>query len=141
MNTIKSMINFLIREKVRIISMVFIIFFSRFFSEDRNASDSKVLFVRLTAMYGLLLPVLIIVTLQIGHFSTRWLAPLYFLVPLALFSTVDLDDVKNRLKYLGYISSFLVVGLLCVRILFGFVPDITGKPERLHVPFRRYLNR
>jgi|GEM_PF-1751663 len=116
--------------------LLFIIFFFPFLSKNLKTLDAKVRFIRWVALYGLLLPIVVIFILQTGHFSTRWLAPIYFIIPLAAFSFLRLDGGNNRLKYFGGLCASMGLVVLFIRIIVGFMPDVTGKTERIHIPFK-----
>ena len=115
--------------------LVFMLFFFPFLSRNVKTLDPKIRFIRWATLYGLLLPIGVIIILQTGQFSTRWLAPIYFLVPLTAFSFISLNGKRNRLKYFGGLCASLAFGVLIIRIIIGFMPDITGKTERIHIPF------
>lgn len=102
----------------------------------RNQSRSRLRLFQYLSMYGLTIPLLIIPVLKTGHFSERWLAPLLFSLPLAVFSVVDIRAHTRRFKLLGYLCVFIAVTVLAARLFIGFFPDLTGKVERIHTPFR-----
>jgi 4-amino-4-deoxy-L-arabinose transferase-like glycosyltransferase len=86
--------------------------------------------------YGLSLPLFVIVVLRTGHFSERWLAPLLFCVPLAMFSRIEPEPDNTRVKALGYLALIVAVSVFLARSFIGFFPDDAGKVERIHTPFR-----
>ena len=87
------------------------------------------------SFYGLTLPILIILVLRTGHFSERWLSPLLFCLPLAVFSEINIQLNNRRFKLLGYLCIFIAVVILAARSFYGFFPDFSGKVERIHTPF------
>ena len=102
----------------------------------RNQSQSHLRLFHYLSLYGLTIPLLIIPVLRTGHFSERWLAPLLFSLPLAVFSGVNMPSNNRRIKLLVYLCVFIAVAVLTVRSFIGFFPDISGKVERIHTPFR-----
>ncbi len=88
------------------------------------------------SFYGLTIPLLIIPVLKTGHFSERWLAPLLFSLPLAVFSVADTQSNDRRFKLLGQLCIFIAVVIFAARAFIGFSPDLAGKVERIHTPFR-----
>lgn len=102
----------------------------------RNQSQSHLRLFHYLSFYGLIIPLLIIPVLKTGHFSERWLAPLLFSLPLAVFSGVNMLSNNRRFKLLGYLCVFIAVSILATRSFVGFFPDLSGKVERIHTPFR-----
>ena len=88
------------------------------------------------SFYGLTIPLLLIPVLKTGHFSERWLAPFLFCLPLALFSEANMQSNNRSFKLLGYLCIFIAVAILAARAFIGFFPDLSGKVERIHTPFR-----
>lgn len=85
--------------------------------------------------YSLAVSVLLILTLQLGHFSAKWLAPVLFLFPLGLFLLIDPKESPKALCWIGRLCALLIVGAFGARLVIGLYPGLTGKPERVHVPF------
>ena len=85
--------------------------------------------------YGLSIPLFVITVLRTGHFSERWLAPLLFCLPLAMFSRIDPESEGPGVKALGYVAVFVAVAIFLARSFIGFFPDDAGKVERIHIPF------
>ena len=110
--------------------------FRRYFSKDENTDDALRRLLRWLALYGLLAPLFAIAFLQSGNFSSRWLAPVLFTVPLAMFSLISVNEDKTVFRLFGYLCGFIAVFVLLVRTLIGFFPDVVGKVERIHVPYR-----
>jgi 4-amino-4-deoxy-L-arabinose transferase-like glycosyltransferase len=102
----------------------------------RNGYQSGLRLFHYLSFYGLIIPLLIIPVLKTGHFSERWLAPLLFSLPLAVFSGVNMLSNNRRFKLLGYLCVFIAVAILAARSFIGFFPDLSGKVERIHTPFR-----
>jgi 4-amino-4-deoxy-L-arabinose transferase-like glycosyltransferase len=118
--------------------VIFLIFcnFSISWRDRGRQFQSHLRLFRYLAIYGLTIPILVITVLRAGHFSERWLAPLLFSLPLAVFSTVDMQANTRRFRLLGYLCIFIAVAILVVRSFIGFFPELAGKVERIHTPFR-----
>ena len=120
--------------------LLFSIFFWRYFlPRATNISRNSEMLspFRWIVLYGLLVPLCVILILRTGHFSEKWLAPLLFCIPLILFSRVDIDMNKKRFQVFGYICIVVAVMMFLLRAFIGFcLPDVLGKVERIHTPFR-----
>ena len=101
--------------------------FRRYFSKDENADNALPRLFRRLALYGLLAPLLAIVFLQPGNFSSRWLAPVLFTLPLAAFSLIRVNEDKPAFRLFGCLCAFIAVSVLLVRTLIGFWPDVAGR--------------
>ncbi len=116
--------------------IIFLLFFYHLLSTDTGKENPQLRFFKWVAAYGLLMPILIILALRAGHFSGRWLAPIFLTVPIVGFSMIDLNVKDIRIKYFTYLCAFLAIAGLTTRIFIGFMPDNTGKAERIHIPFK-----
>ncbi len=114
---------------------LFTVFFYPYFSRNNSKENPKIILFRWAVFYGLLIPLLTIVIFRPGHFSTRWLSPIYIIVPIASFSIVSLESDSIRFKKFGILCAIIAMIALCARIFFGFMPDITGKVTRIQIPF------
>ncbi len=112
------------------------IFFRRYFSRNENKDNHLLRLFRRLAFYGLMVPLFVIFFLHAGNFSSRWLAPVLFTLPLTVFSFVGMDMRKNEFRFLGYLCIFIAVSVLALRAFVGFFPDAVGKVERIHIPYR-----
>lgn len=101
-----------------------------------NDGEPRLLLFRYLAVYGLTIPIPLIIFLRAGHFSERWLAPFFFSLPIAFFSKINFDRDAVRVKLLGYICILVAVAVLAARCAIGFFPDAAGKVERIHTPFK-----
>jgi 4-amino-4-deoxy-L-arabinose transferase-like glycosyltransferase len=113
--------------------ILFLVFFRRRMRKEEYAGGGIPSLFRLMALYGLLLPLVIIFAFHMGHFSGKWLAPVFFAIPLALFSSFETEG--KRLKVFGSICIGAAVAIFLARAFIGFCPDITKKTERIHIPF------
>ena len=100
---------------------------------DRD--PALLIFPRL-ALFGLGMPVLGIIIFQTGVFRGRWLAPVYFILPIAFFSLVNLKIKDTKSRAFGYLCIGIAVSVLILRLFVGFFPNATGKIERIHMPYR-----
>lgn len=120
--------------------LLFSIFFWRYFqSRATNISRNSEMLspFRWIVLYGLFFPLCVILILRTGHFSEKWLAPVLFCIPLALFSRVDIDMNKKRFRVFGSICIVVAFMMFLLRAFIGFcLPDVLGKVERIHTPFR-----
>ncbi|MBI4698377.1 MAG: glycosyltransferase family 39 protein [Nitrospirae bacterium] len=110
--------------------------FRRYFSIKDNEAGSGLRLFRLLALYGLVIPLLVIFSLNAGNFSSRWLAPVLFTLPLTVFSFIRTDNIKSGFRSLAYLCAGIAIIVLAGRIFVGFSPDTAGKVERLHIPYR-----
>ncbi len=115
--------------------VAFAAFFGVHFARGTDCTRSRLGLFRYLALYGLIIPVPFIILLRAGHFSERWIAPLMFSLPLAVFSKIGDGWYTSRVKMFGYMCIFVAVSILLVRSVIGFFPDETGKVERIHTPF------
>ena len=116
--------------------IIFLLFFYHLLSTDTLKENPQLRFFKWVAVYGLLMPIIIILALRAGHFSGRWLAPIFLTLPIVGFSMIDLNVKDNRIKYFTFLCAFLAIAGLITRIFIGFMPDSTGKAERIHIPFK-----
>ena len=87
------------------------------------------------ALYGLAVPLAGIIIFNPAHFQSRWLTPVYFTLPLAGFSMLKSRSPRAHFAYLGYLCMTIAAVVFAVRALAGFFPDVTGKTERIHIPY------
>ncbi len=112
------------------------VFFRRYFSKNEGRDNHLLRIFRLLAFYGLIVPLLVIFFLHAGNFTSRWLVPVFFTLPLAVFSFVDIDMRKLEFRLFGYLCIFVAVAVLAARTFIGFFPDTAGKVERIHIPYK-----
>lgn len=115
---------------------VFIGFFRRSISRSAAIQSLEVRAFRLLALYGLAIPLIVVAALRTGHFAERWLAPILFILPLALFSMIRWDMESIRFKAFRYLCVSIGVMVLAARAFIGFAPETAGKVERIHIPFK-----
>jgi len=113
----------------------FVIFFAPFFSLGSRKKSMQAGILSLATLYGLIIPAFAVILFGTAHFAERWLAPVMFLIPLSCFLMVDLDVQHRRFKVFGSLCALIAVSMLLVRICIGFMPDIAGKIEHIHIPF------
>ncbi len=113
--------------------LIFLIFFRRRAPEGSDVIPGISPLFRLTVMYGLIIPFLLILVFHMGHFSGKWLSPVFFAIPLALFSSFE--SRGRPLRVFGMICIVAALVTLLARAFIGFFPDTTGKTERIHIPF------
>ena len=89
----------------------------------------------IATLYGLIIPACAVILFGTAHFAERWLAPVMFIIPLSCFLMVDLDMQSRRFKVFGSLGALIALLILLVRIFVGFMPDVAGKVERIHIPF------
>lgn len=88
------------------------------------------------ALYALDLPLAGIIVFDPSHFQDRWLAPVYFTLPLACFSLLKRHEIPRvRTAAFGYLCLGIATAVFAVRAIVGFFPDATGKAERIHIPY------
>jgi hypothetical protein len=122
--------------EVLIFAAIFLLFFRRHISLLAGGGSPAASFFRSLAVFSVLIPPLVVLLLQIGQFRARWLAPVMFAFPLAFFSLVDLKRVRRRANFFAYFCMAIAISILLVRVCVGFFPDVTGKKERIHIPFQ-----
>jgi hypothetical protein len=121
--------------EILIFGAVFLLFFRRHVSLHTGKEFPAVFFFRSLAVMATLIPLATILLLRLGQFRARWLAPVMFSIPLAFFSLVDLGKNRKLTNLFGYCCMVVAISILLIRILVGFFPDVTGKKERVHIPF------
>lgn len=112
---------------------IFTLLFGRALS--RGPDVGRLTFFRWLALYGFGIPLLNFLLLQSSHFYERWLAPLFFTVPLALFSFIGGAE-DRRFRGMGFICALILTSVFGMRAFAGFCPDLSGKAERIHIPFK-----
>lgn len=112
------------------------LFFHRHFSRTEKNDNRVLRLFGLLAMYGLVVPLFVISFLQSGNFSSRWLAPVLFTLPLTLFSLIRMDTRRSELKFFGSLCVVIALSILLGRAFVGFFPDAAGKVEHVHIPYR-----
>lgn len=111
------------------------IFFHKFLSRRENEGVGSLAPIRLLAPYGLLVPLAAASFLQAGNFSGRWLAPVLFTLPLMIFSYIDMDTGRGEFRLFRSFCILVAVSILAAKAFVGFLPDVAGKVERVHVPY------
>jgi hypothetical protein len=122
--------------EILIFSSVFLLFFRRHISILTGKGFPRVIFFRSLAVLGTLIPLATILLFRLGQFRARWLAPVMFSIPLAFFSLVDLKKDRKLKNLFGYCCAAIAISILLFRTAVGFFPDVTGKKERIHIPFQ-----
>jgi len=123
-------------------ALIYIIVFTLFFIRKStiNIINNQLKYIRLLSFYSFVSVALIfIVFFLIGYnnFSSKYLAPLYFTLPLTLFSIIKFDVKEKRCKiFIGLLISLIIV-TFGIRLSVGFFPDLIGKIERIHTPFNK----
>jgi hypothetical protein len=112
-----------------------LIFFRRFISRANGGNNPALQFFRWMALYGLILPVIVVLTLQTGHFTVRWFAPIYISIPLAGYSMISMRERCKTFQYFGMLCVCMACAVLAIRVFIGFTPDTVGKVERIHIPY------
>ncbi len=110
--------------------------FRRHISINENKGNHVLLIFRSLAIFGFMIPLSVVILLHTGNFSSRWLAPVLFTLPLALFSMVSQHVGKNESRLFGALCLLIAVSILATRAFIGFLPDRAGKVERIHIPYR-----
>lgn len=116
--------------------VAFVFFFRPFFSPGLRRKSTQGDILSLSAFYGLITPLVAVISLSTAHFAERWLAPVMFLIPLSCFLLTDVEERSLRLKVFGGAGMSIALIVLFARIVIGFMPDLTGKIEHIHIPFR-----
>lgn len=127
--------------EILVFLFLFALFFRRYFARAVRSDSSELRPVRRLAFFGVIIPLVAIILLRPENFSGRWLAPVFFTLPLAMFSTVRVGSAERESKRLGYLIVVIAVAVLAVRIFVGFFPELVGKTERLHVPYEELSKR
>jgi hypothetical protein len=116
--------------------IVFFSFFASFFSFDSWKKTVIARILTIAVLTGLIIPAFGVILFRAGHFAERWLAPVMFMIPLALFLMVNIDEKDRRFKLFGFLCALTAATILAVRLVIGFMPDMVGKVEHFHIPFR-----
>jgi lipopolysaccharide core galacturonosyltransferase RgtB len=115
--------------------LVFASFFAPFFAFELRNKSPRAEILSLATLYGMIIPICAVIVFGASHFAERWLAPIMFIIPLACFHLVDLDMQSRRSKVFRGLGVLIALLVLLVRIFIGFMPDVTGKVEHIHMPF------
>ncbi len=110
----------------------FLIAFLAFFRRASQGRSARLL--RLIPLYGLLPPLALVFIFHMAHFSGKWLTPVFFTIPLALFSSFDTPE--RSLRNFGRLCILAIGVTFILRASIGFFPDLTGKFERTHMPVK-----
>ncbi|MEJ2184210.1 MAG: glycosyltransferase family 39 protein [Nitrospirota bacterium] len=78
----------------------------------------------------------VIVVLRPEIVKGRWLAPVLFTLPLAMFTLVDAGRTVRRNTWLARFALSIAIIVLLVRGVVSFAPDI-GHAKRIHIPYER----
>lgn len=97
--------------------------------------------IRALSVYGLGIPFISTLLISPGHFRSRWMAPIFFTLPLAFFSLFGFRIEEGRSRFFGYLCLLIAIGVLALRLFVGFFPDYAGKTERIHIPYGELSNR
>lgn len=122
--------------EVLLFFFVFGVFFYRYFSWNENKHNQSLRLFRLIAFYGLLIPLFVVFFLLGGNFSSRWLAPVLFTLPLTMFSFISMDMSKVEFRFFRFLCILIAISVLTVKTFVGFFPDAAGKVERVHNPYK-----
>ena len=114
---------------------LFIFFFKRNLSKDIKIPQ-ELLSLRWLVLYSFSLPLIIIFVFKLGRFSSKWLAPIYLCFPLGLATIFRPTINFQREKVFGYFCAFIAIAVFITRAFIGFMPDVTRKRERIHIPFK-----
>jgi hypothetical protein len=119
--------------------LVFLFSFILFFRHRLDFSHVRppeITLLQRTALFGLISPVFLIFFLHSAYFSGRWLAPVFFILPLALFPLIKIDLIKIRFRTFSYFLLLIAVMVIAARAFIGFLPDTAGKFERINIPYQ-----
>jgi hypothetical protein len=111
------------------------IIFHSYFSRSENRSNRLLRLFRPLAVCAMIIPLLVMALLGTGNFTGRWLAPGLFTLPFAIFSFIDMDRAKKQVRLLAALCILIAFSVVIARAVVGFLPDVTGKVERIHIPF------
>jgi len=111
------------------------VFFRRYFYRDESRDNRLLRLFGLLAIYGLVIPLLGIFFFQAGNFTSRWLAPVLFTLPLALFSLIRMDTWRREFTLFSSLCTVIALAILIGRAFVGFFPDAAGKVEHVHIPY------
>jgi len=96
--------------------------------------EGKALIVRLAGTALLLVLVLVLIT-GATEVRDRWLQPLLFMTPLALFLLFEGRMVKARCDLLATISIVIAIGFMIGLAASHLLPDLFGRAPRATVPY------
>ena len=114
---------------------LFMLFFRKNLSRNIKI-PRELLSLRWLPLYGFLLPLTVIFIFKLGRFSSKWLAPVYLCLPLGLATFFKPSIDLQRETIFNYFCILIAIGVFAARAFIGFMPDITGKRERIHIPFK-----
>jgi len=109
-----------------------LLFFDFNFKKQKTYFD----FFKITLLiFAIAFPLLLIIALQAGNFSQRWLAPLNIFLPLSIFAFIEIKKTTFRHKLFISLISILIVLFYSMRIASYYFPD-NFKPSFLSKPYQ-----
>jgi 4-amino-4-deoxy-L-arabinose transferase-like glycosyltransferase len=138
---IESVFSFLhLIPRAFIASFVFVFLFWFFYRGNLSLNagqpheDQLISFFRRLGISGHVAVLVVIFILRPEIIKGRWLAPVLFTLPLAMFTVVDLRRTAGRNMWLARLTLSIAIIFFIVRGVVSFFPDIVH-PKRIHIPF------
>ncbi len=114
--------------------LIYLVVFLLFFFRQLSFKVENKIFYFMS-LYSFVLPLVVIIVAKLERFTVSWVAPLYFLLVVALFTLLDFSRISEKRWNLYFSAGILVLLVfLSIRLLTFFAPDIMGEPHRVHVP-------
>jgi 4-amino-4-deoxy-L-arabinose transferase-like glycosyltransferase len=119
--------------------LIFFVFFRKEITFSKNPSRTnlnKIFFALFVFAY--LIPFICVVSLKLGNFSQRWLAPVNFLLPIICFSRCMKLSQHKLFKYLclGCLGV-----IFCVKFIAFHLPNLYQKTIFIHIPHRQIFTQ
>jgi 4-amino-4-deoxy-L-arabinose transferase-like glycosyltransferase len=114
---------------------VFAVFFGKDFNPKHLKSEHFFSTLRVAGALSVLLPLFLILVLQSGNFSQRWMAPINIFLILALFSFVEFKESSKRYQLFFITCIIMTLIFYGARVSSYYLPDIF-KPSFISIPYK-----
>ena len=105
-----------------------------FFKDLSWKDDEEAKLFKSMLIFAIVFPFLLILILEAGNFTQRWLAPLNLLFPIIVFYFIEIKDITLKHKIFKYGIYVLIIVFYLMRICSYYFPD-QFKPSFLSKPY------
>lgn len=113
-------------------TIAFAVLYILFFRNFKKQIDS---FLFALFISSFLAPIIVIFAFDGNYFNYRWLVPIFFLIPLLMFSSIEGDYSKAK-KILTILCTLVFFGTFTLRAFYNFYPDLVNKGIATNIPFK-----
>lgn len=114
-------------------TIAFAVLYIVFFRNFKKKVDAFLFAIFITCFTT---PILVIFVFHGSYFNYRWLVPIFFLIPLLMFSSIEGDYAKPK-KILIIICSLVLTGTFIQRAIYNFFPDLVNKGIATNIPLEK----